>query len=124
MNLQVGAHFCGGDLKSVALFGKAEPCAHASHDNEVPACHSSKKEDGDTKGCCDDEEYALEALDISTTIDHYVVQLDAGINGIVPPAIGYNEAIVDLNRTTPAYLNYKPPLIRRDIPVLIQSFLI
>ncbi len=125
MNFHFGVHFCGGELKSMALFGKAQPCAHAAHDGEdVPACHSSKSEESDSKGCCDDREYLMEALDITTTVDQYWNGFNTQLQIIVPPLVELGSWAQVEPKVDPAYLNYKPPLIRRNIPVLIQSFLI
>ena len=125
MNFHLGAHYCGGELKSVALYGKAKPCAHAAHDKkDVPPCHSSKSEKDDAKGCCDDDEYLMDALDITTTVDQYWSGFAPVAHGMVPPVVERSAYALGEPHVDPAYLNYKPPLIRRDIPVLIQTFLI
>lgn len=125
MQFQVGMHFCGGELKSTALFSKAKPCAHATNGKEeVPSCHSSKSENDDSEGCCDDCEFSMEALDITTTVDQYW----SGFTSVFQRAI---PSVVDMGAWRErgpaddlAYLHYKPPLLKLDIPVLIQSFLI
>lgn len=125
----MGAHFCGGELKSFALFGKAQACSHASvedhQDENVPACHrhmASKKKDKD--GCCDDKEIVIESLDITSIVNGFYKIAEHVWVALPIDVLQQDEEFKPVMLQRKKYLNYKPPLIFRDIPVLIQTFLI
>ncbi len=126
MSFSIGTHHCGGELKSLALFGEAKPCEHSAQDGDMMAtCPFHKKESKeDEKNCCTDEQFVVEGIDIDTPVNPFHVNLTPDWEFSIPTlgntikACGANQA----NDTK--YLNYKPPLLKLDIPVLIQSFLI
>ncbi len=115
----IDMHFCQGNLAAVSVFGEATCCKNACVANKK-ACCQLPVENG-TKGCCE-----------NTSID---VQLDTDIPQVETPTLSKSQiqfvvAFVttyfpQYNPTTSIvkYQNYKPPLLIRDIPVLIQSFL-
>lgn len=122
-------HLCGGELQNIAFFAKAESCNHVSKDHHVAkknksSCpfHSSTKKNKD--GCCDDKELMLEFLDV-TSVFGAPMQLSVH-HGILfqLPQTSLNKVVLSILFKRPQYLNYKPPLIFKDIPVHIQSFLI
>lgn len=113
-------HFCRDTLKSFSLIGEARSCHEKA---EVPACHQkAPSEQISREGCCDnallyahfDTDYTVNAAsaDVPT----------AGILAIDLPIVPV-EAVF-CSRTQPEYLSYHPPDPPRDIPVLVQSFLI
>lgn len=80
--LRLSMHSCGGELKSFALYAKAEACPHAQNHGAL-----SQAEEGDCCGemdshckrkslpsktkkekCCDDESIVFEILDIELVI--------------------------------------------------------
>ena len=120
-------HFCGKHLKSFSLTGKAKNCfelakiakcsKHAQAVVEMPDCERSKKD------CCHNKTLNLKAdltsdfptndFLISTQLQSFVIAFIAIYLEDCPP-----------ETDIPNFLHYKPPLIPKDIPVLIQSFLL
>jgi hypothetical protein len=111
----VGLHFCMGEVKSVALFTKAESCAKQK---DVPPCHRKHK-----ASCCQDE-----------TIVHTGESFKASIAKVamsVPVAVIVEHSFVLISEVIPdaplariQYRNYDPPLRSSDITVEHQLFLI
>lgn len=129
LGLEVGIHRCGGELKSMALFKPATPCAHAEaseNQENLPSCHrhlfAEDKKDN-AKGCCEDEYHELEILEIEVIHDssQWValsdIDLPIWIKNTTQPAFFFQYI-------TPEYLNYKPPLISASLHKLIQVYLI
>ena len=69
MGLPVSRHFCGGELKALALFGEAEGCSHAKKAvTAVPACPLHARVNT-KKDCCSDEQELLAADDDRQLVD-------------------------------------------------------
>lgn len=85
---------------------------------------SSCTETGCQKGCCSTElEYFKLDQDQQTTQAEF--QLTDELNQFITAFASVFLSNTSLQQTErPKYFLYKPPLILRDIPVLIQSFLI
>ncbi|MEQ8554810.1 hypothetical protein RT717_01335 [Imperialibacter roseus] len=127
MSFNFSMHFCMGQLESIALFQQAKPCemvtqpvpcVHDHHDQECELNHTHTAK----KGCCEDhflqvegqDELARVAAPVSMPDFHMVAVLYALVSFIFSaPTVDYY-----------SYKDYSPPLIERDIPVLVQSFLI
>lgn len=116
-------HFCGGELQNFAFFTQAEsckmevkalpPCQHES--TSVPMI---KKE-----SCCKDQTVVKESQEVVTGI--------VAFNKLIPDftlmAMVASFLVSFLSPITshfPQFHNYSPPLIERNIPVLVQSFLL
>lgn len=124
-------HFCQGKLKRVNLFGKAKTCAEVaecfkvcqSKSNSKSAENKSCHSDGnDHSGCCNNVGLLLDldydfggfiSAELCTVQDHMLTPI---VSEILPLKVLQNQNV--------PYLNYKPPLLTRDIQVIIQSFLI
>lgn len=121
----ISQHFCMGELLYSSILGNPD-CKMEKED--LPPCHD---QDGaaqsadllSKKNCCEDHNTTVEGQDIPTV-------LKAGDNLL--PSIKFLTAFTyiffhdyqppgDKGRL---YARYRPPLIQRNIPVLIQSFLI
>ncbi len=126
MSFSIGTHFCGGELKSLALFGEATPCNHSSKDGDMMAsCPFHKKENKeDKKNCCEDEQFVVKGLDIDTPVNLFHIDLSPDSAFNLPNVFAYVELFSSHESAVDHYLNYKPPLLKPDIPVLNQSFLI
>jgi hypothetical protein len=121
-------HYCQGELKSFSLIGKAKSCHEMA--KKVFCPHHQKmmtmSDEGcekDQKDCCNneklffqlDQDQQIQNLDLvlSQQLKQFIV---AYLSVILEMSIIKNEAI--------PYAQYKPPLIQKDIHVLIQSFLL
>ena len=123
-------HFCKNELKSINFFGKAKSCHEASEGVAKRTCPHHQKMMGqsdsssmDKKDCCenktfhyqsdDDQQFQHDDFVENLLLQHTLV---AQIFQII------KHQVVETN--TPDFVHYHPPLILRDIPVLIQSFLL
>ena len=117
-SFMVNMHFCGGHVQSVSLIEEATQCPM----EVLPPCH--KKMAVKKSGCCENKHVAFEGKDFNKQVQdfsslnlqaiHCVVSLP-----MIMEVIQVNEALTFSNNTP-----YKPPIVERDIPVLVQSFLI
>ena len=115
----VNMHLCGGSLQSVSLIEEAAPCPM---EVQLPPCHKGiAKQKSD---CCQDSHFAFEGKDFSYSFHdlNNVVSLNSDYSIVLP----YIMDIVETELVIAAsdYLTYTPPIFERDIPLLIQSFLI
>ena len=113
-HLTIDKHICMGRVQSVAILSDAAPCAM-----EMMA----ERNMGTMTGCCQNEQTVIEGND-------HLVKI------IKPVALEYQSLwVAELPRIIEtfdfesaaaydAHPYYKPPLIDREIQVLIQSFLI
>lgn len=126
MSFNIGLHFCEEELQSLALFSRATPCEHALADHEdAPACPFHKKSNQEKeKNCCDDQQVIVEGQEHETTLSSFSPDLHPNFDFITAFALNLSENLFSTTGVNHKYHNYKPPLIRIDIPVLIQSFLI
>lgn len=118
-SFMVNMHFCGGHMQSVSLIEVAKACAM---EVQLPPCH--KKMAVKKSGCCEDKHVAFEGKDFNTQIQDFSMSSGQAINWvatlpIIMEVIQVNEALEFSNHSP-----YKPPIVGRDIPVLVQSFLI
>ena len=121
------AHFCQNRIEGISFFGKAKSC----HEQTTPPpCekthHVCRKEMGmqDDDHCCHNETLIIKGLDSDMTVHLLPVEkqfLVAFVATFVVPDF-FSDFISTSNPSD--FPRYKPPLIRRDIPVLYQTFLI
>lgn len=125
-------HFCQGQLQHVSLFVKAKSChqkttsSHCHHQPEKPPCHQVKKvchQSMEKKNCCENKTVLLQ-LDPETNAPASI-SFDVGLVQFI---VAFSHFLpfdrLDYTHITPDYQNYKPPLLDRDISVLVQSFLL
>lgn len=123
-------HFCGDELKSISYILKAEVCNHKKETKEE-ACHKQAQE----KKCCPKKKVIKKDNCCTTTFSNY--QLDSDYISSFEKVkinkqqfdfvIAYVYAVLstfEVEATSKKYIQYNPPQMYRDIPILIQSFLI
>lgn len=124
----IDMHYCQGQLKSIGILGKAKNCHEMAqamkncvhHQKMVVQQEGCSKEDRD---CCEhktfyaqsdqDQHLSMTDFKISSSLQQFVV---AYVSVFLSKPL-WHTAIPD-------YKHYKPPLIPKDIPVLVQSFLL
>ncbi len=126
IGLTTDRHFCGGQIKSYSLFGKAKTCYELVNKETQLSCVNSEinRYDGlaiTKTPCCESKtkRFQIDADTSLSTTDFSPTQVQSFI---VAFATVFNMS--SLPRICVDYLNYKPPLIFRDVLVLIQSFLL
>jgi hypothetical protein len=129
VSFAVDMHFCKGQLKSISFWGKAPSC-HEQAAAKITCPHHRKMmlEKGEAalekSNCCDNHTVQVEADHERQTQTAAELELNSSLQYFL---IAYTHSLLpaeDIARTPAPYLNYKPPLIPRDIPVLTQSFLL
>ncbi len=117
----VSLHLCGGEIENVALLGRAQACSanDSSCDRDAKGNHESIHQ----KGCCEDKTVVVDTDKILSKITE---KLD--VANFLDASIPVVDRIHETNYySTEEYTHsstYKPPLIDRDITVLVRSFLI
>ncbi|MEQ8304857.1 MAG: hypothetical protein RIB47_15790 [Cyclobacteriaceae bacterium] len=113
-SLTIDKHLCMGRVQSVAILHEAAPC---------PMEMMAESGMGAMDGCCQDTQTKIEGNEY-----HYKAVKEIGIEYQSLWVATLPQIIETLDLTTASTFEghtlYKPPLIERDVPVLIQSFLI
>lgn len=128
VGLSMDMHFCNGQLKNVNLLGDAQNCHDAvkttSHcakmqmDSQLESCtQPGVKSDN----CCDNKTISVELEEdfVQSSINSVSFEQSAII-------LAYALTLLDVQSNALEiipYQNYKPPLLDREIPLLLQSFL-
>ncbi len=116
-SFMVNMHYCGGHVQSVSLIEKATPCPM---EVQLPPCH---KKETLQSGCCEDKGLAFEGKDFSSQVkDMTSFTSMAGWVSELPlimEIIQITESVTSNSHTA-----YRPPIVERDITVLVQTFLI
>lgn len=129
--ISMDMHFCQGKLKRVSLIGSAKTCAemavmmkHCSG-KKAKSCHGASKscsDDGSHNGCCENESISFD-LDIDNidiqAFNSSVLEIDFNVLSKVQLV-----ALPNLQIKLLQFEEYIPPLPRKDLTVLHQSFLI
>ncbi|MBL6447143.1 hypothetical protein JMN32_12550 [Fulvivirga sp. 29W222] len=118
---QVSAHYCSGQLKSLKLFGTAKACKYERQVTKPCPMHGqmvikSKKD------CCDDENIKLDPSAYEVTAQAKVM-VEHNFDFISPKYFTFEHIAFHVAHVDFATL-YRPPPIDRDIPVMVQSFLL
>lgn len=131
VGFSIDMHFCQGHLQSISFLGSAEDCYGSTSNNQQKSCLVSKKENPkktecalDKKDCCHNKNRVFQA---SLTASNPSGQLVGDWNNL------YDYIIILILLPYDSYLpnqyivknfSYPPPLLYRNIPILIQSFLL
>jgi len=110
MGVTLHTHHCMGRVKHMAINERALNCMGSEEmPMDMDCCHDSEEE-------LRIAEMTPVAFDIDLQPELIQVAITSGSNSL--------DLQGDESYQQPKYHNYKPPLIDRDIPVVIQSFLI
>jgi len=123
VGIPMDMHYCGGQLKSVAFFGKARRCSELAVPAKGCQFHQVPSQAEPTlarKKCCTDKTAFLE-LDQNKEISP-VPQLSAPQQLLLTAYVLVNWWSPTAASNEVAFHRYKPPLPPRDIPVWVQSF--
>ena len=128
MSFNLGLHFCGESLRSLSLFGAATPCQHSNssevaEEDKAPCPFHSQNKKPEKDDCCNDKQVKIEGQDIDTTLSSYSFDFSPQVEFIAAYVMSLSK-LYQAETFRSKFHNYKPPLIRVNIPVLIQTFLI
>jgi hypothetical protein len=116
----VSFHLCGGEIENMSIFGHAETCT--MHDNGCDDRADSHQSSFDHNGCCKDTNLVIDT-------DKYLSKATEKVTfeNLLNVSIAVVDRVQSISYTEKEYAHtsiYKPPLINRDITILVQSFLI
>ena len=127
----VDMHYCQGHLKSVSFFGKAKSCHEMANAAPMKNCprHQKMRKQEKEKDCSEDKNCCTnKTLHFQSNQDQQVQTFNFSANQPLQQfVIAFVVAFFSktfIENDTPSFAHYIPPLILRDIPVLIQSFLL
>lgn len=121
--LVLSQHFCRGELKSTALFVEASSCHSKAVRKHCPHHPPAQKESEPKKGCCDTTTDFLQLDGEQLATDCSIPSLEAPLMLAVLRVVSDVFILETTNSKITHYLNYKPPLLVRDLPVSLQTFL-
>ncbi len=136
----IDVHYCGGQIKSFNLFGKAALCSEDMQEISSPekedcdhhchmttesdhTCSSSEEEEND---CCQNKTFYFQSdqdQQLCVPANISLVPTDLVPQFIMAYAAVFFGCDFSSQRDEFSLIQYSPPLIYRDIPVLVQSFL-
>lgn len=125
-------HYCQGQLKSVALFVKAKNCHELAAGVSKCKHHQTRQQKATTEGCevgkkdCCQNNTLFFHLDQNKELPSSAFLINESFKNFVGAFVFsfFNNDLLNKENTALAFRVYKPPLIPRDIPILIQSFLL
>jgi len=127
MGFAVDMHYCGGKMKSYNFFGDAKSC-YATGDM---VCYADKADDAhehqqcnlQRKKCCENRMFVVQPVENqniplfnSSTDDDQELHTVLYSYELDPDAKYFENTFIERD--------YRPPLLLRTTPVLLQSFLI
>jgi len=129
VGFSIDMHFCQGDIKSFSLIGKAKNCHEQAERSTLCKHHQIKMVQSDAcdkkenKDCCENrtinldskQEQQIQTVDFSLT-KPFKQFLTAYIYTFYQDNLNQKQNVF--------FTHYRPPLISRDIPILVQSFLL
>ncbi len=114
IGVMVNSHICGGEVKSVALFVRPDPCKPC-----VGAEHHTRK-----NGCCEEQTVIVKSDEVSSAQKITTPAAPTfNVIAVILPVL-YSIVYIDPTVATLGYTICKPPLPERDITLLAHSFLI
>lgn len=119
----MSAHFCGSELQHVSFLGQVESCE--MHTRQIPPCQHEQKQESqiEKKSCCKDLTIVSEYQEsLTSSMVPKVIKPDFKFIAVLSSF--FTTIITEYVPYFSKYHQYRPPLINRDIPVLVQSFLI
>ena len=114
----INRHFCGGELKSVALFGRAEKCHQDQAKKHCPFHPAPTEEPGDKEDCCDDETELVQLDDQERTTGEALPAVVALVPDFPPLRFNYLPPH-PRPRIKGRYEHYHPPPL---IPDAVREF--
>ena len=123
-------HFCEGKLKTVNLFGKAKSCHKKANEQAMNDCHHHCEMMVQNEVCSEGENNCCENKTLKFDNDqdkeiqtsNYLVNIQSQSFFTVFVIEFFADFL--FSSGNPSVKQYKPPLILRNIPVLVQSFLL
>lgn len=112
-------HFCGGELQGIAINSGEVDCNMMAEARKAAPCPMHAVQSTD---CCEDQDVTLEPDSPETFLAKFQMaeiewQAAPTQTWVIPVVIRSDAFLI-------SWTTYRPPPIDRDIPVLVQSFLL
>lgn len=127
VGFSIDLHYCGTDLKSFSFTGKAKNCfelaksgtcsKHQMVEATKPLCETSKKD------CCHNKTFYVKG-ELTSDAPTTSFLISSLLQDFLLAFVVVFADKPTLKQSTLNFLHYKPPLIQKKIPVLVQSFLL
>ncbi|MCC9167435.1 HYC_CC_PP family protein [Pontibacter harenae] len=123
--VSVGMHLCGGELRDLSLFGEATDCPMEQQKKEkLPPCHTPKEQQAPADDCCQDHEFVVERLDVASDTKALIINKTLDLKFIAAVKVVVLQLFSPEEVIAPSFTSYTSPPLARNIPVLVQSFLL
>jgi len=117
VSFTIDKHYCGSTLVDVAIFHKAKGCGMEMQNSSNKDCSITKK------NCCKEEQTVIKGQDelkFSTIED---LNLDQQFF-LATFVYTYNNLFEEIKVNVSSYIDYKPPLVIRQIFKIDETYLI
>ncbi len=121
MGFTMATHYCGGHtVKSKLMLGNGELDSGMAKPNK--SCESDSKETSFKKrGCCENQ---YTSINLEDDYQSSVLHVDLDSKFVYTFIYTFIELFNSSIELDIAFINYSPPLLKQDVQVLFQSFLI
>ncbi len=119
----VSFHRCGGEINAMAIFGQAEACSTHEDACDAAGNMSHSHQVLNQKGCCEDTTLSFDAYKYISKITEKKTD-ERFESTSLPPVVAIRTPNPFKGLAYAHFVKYKPPLINRDIAILIQTLLI
>ena len=128
IGISIDLHFCQGNFKTFSLLGKAKSCHEIS--SAPKGCQHHQKMviqkaacEQQNMGCCENKTLEFQS-DESIYLQSHSFDFHQEIRFLFVEAYThFPQGKFEENDFSP-FAQYKPPLIDKDIPIFVQSFLL
>ncbi|MCB0704832.1 MAG: hypothetical protein KDC34_05955 [Saprospiraceae bacterium] len=123
MGLVVNSHYCQERLKGVSIFVQPENCHSKKEGPVCPFHQKAMATDTGENNCCHNKSHLVKE-DPETVAQVYDIANPPMLFLALIPQIPSLLSAQVIHSGAATYLNYKPPIVERDISVLFETFLI
>ncbi|WP_338358453.1 HYC_CC_PP family protein [Yeosuana marina] len=118
-SFRVNIHYCGDELVSMALFGKAKICTDKIEKNDFSIKNCSALHE---KDCCDSQTIVKQTDNVfETSKSELDVQTIVFLNSLY---YTYQNLFAGKEKNIVSFDNYRPPLLTKDVQILHETYLI
>jgi hypothetical protein len=126
--MTVGMHLCAGEISSLHIFGLWESCTMEQKQETLPPCHHQDEEtlplSDSLADCCEDQTLQVDQIDLLTSSGKNLAANAPEIPFLTIVAHVWSYLFGLQQPALPPVPAYSPPALARNIPVLVQSFLL
>ncbi|WP_166961715.1 MULTISPECIES: HYC_CC_PP family protein [Yeosuana] len=118
-SFRVNIHYCDNELVSMAFFGKAKVCEDYIEKNDFSVKNCSALHE---KDCCDSQTIVKQADNVfETSKSELRIQTIVFLNTFY---YTYQNLFAEKEKNLVPFDNYRPPLLTKDVQILLETYLI